>query len=92
MNLSTQALFWGLISAASLPLGAILGLLWRPGSRISSAFMAFGAGALLFALSIELLGHVPHYVEEHSLTALAVVIGQRDSWRRYLRSAESNAQ
>ena len=58
----------------SLPLGAILGLLWRPGSRITSGFMAFGAGALLFALSIELLGHVPHYVEEHGGLALLIAI------------------
>lgn len=72
MSLATEALVWGLFSAVSLPLGALLGLLWRPGSRISSAFMAFGAGALLFALTIELLGHVPHYVEEHGHTALLV--------------------
>lgn len=72
--MATQAFLWGIISAISLPLGALLGLLWRPGSRISSAFMAFGAGALLFALSIELLGHVPHFVEEYGLNALAVAI------------------
>ncbi len=72
--MATQAFFWGIISAISLPLGALLGLLWRPGSRISSAFMAFGAGALLFALSIELLGHVPHFVAEYGLNALAVAI------------------
>jgi CRP-like cAMP-binding protein len=72
--MATQAFLWGIISAISLPLGALLGLLWRPGSRISSAFMAFGAGALLFALSIELLGHVPHFVEEYGLNALAVAV------------------
>jgi CRP-like cAMP-binding protein len=72
--MATQAFLWGIISAISLPIGALLGLLWRPGSRISSAFMAFGAGALLFALSIELLGHVPHFVEEHGLNALAVAV------------------
>lgn len=72
--MANEAFLWGIISAISLPLGALLGLLWRPGSRISSAFMAFGAGALLFALSIELLGHVPHFVEEHGLNALAVAI------------------
>ncbi|MCW8193445.1 cyclic nucleotide-binding domain-containing protein [Proteobacteria bacterium 005FR1] len=75
MDLSTQAFFWGIFSAISLPLGAALGLAWRPGSRISSTFMAFGAGALLFALSVELLSHVPHYVSEHGLPALAVAAG-----------------
>ena len=72
--MATQAFLWGILSAVSLPLGALLGLLWRPGARTSSAFMAFGAGALLFALSIELLGHVPHFVDEHGLAALAVAI------------------
>lgn len=72
--MATQAFLWGIVSAISLPLGALLGLLWRPGSRLSSAFMAFGAGALLFALSIELLGHVPHFVEEQGLKALAVAV------------------
>jgi CRP-like cAMP-binding protein len=74
MDLSTQAFFWGIASAVSLPLGAALGLAWRPGSRISSAFMAFGAGALLFALSVELLAHVPGYVEEHGRAALGVAV------------------
>ena len=72
--MATQAFLWGILSAISLPLGALLGLLWRPGARTSSAFMAFGAGALLFALSIELLGHVPHFVDEHGPAALAVAI------------------
>lgn len=72
MSLSANAFLWGIISAISLPLGALLGLLWRPGSRISSALMAFGAGALLFALSVELLSHVPHYVETHGNAALIV--------------------
>ena len=74
MDLSTQALLWGLASAVSLPVGAALGLALRPGSRVSSAFMAFGAGALLFALSIELLGHVPHYVSEMGNMALYVAV------------------
>lgn len=75
MDLSTQAFLWGIASAVSLPLGAALGLAWRPGSRISSAFMAFGAGALLFALSVELLAHVPNHVRDHGLKALAVAAG-----------------
>jgi len=72
--LAISAFWWGIASAVSLPLGAILGLLWRPGSRITSGFMAFGAGALLFALSIELLGHVPHYVEQHGTLALVTAM------------------
>ena len=71
-----NAFGWGILSAISLPLGAILGLWLRPGIKLSSSFMAFGAGALLFALSIELFGHVPHYVDSHGMSAFyATLIG-----------------
>ena len=73
-SVAQSALFWGFVSAVSLPLGAAIGLALRPGPRINSAFMAFGAGALLFALSIELLGHVPDLVEDHGLAALVAAI------------------
>ncbi|MDX1569306.1 MAG: cyclic nucleotide-binding domain-containing protein [Xanthomonadales bacterium] len=73
-TVAQSALFWGFISAVSLPLGAAVGMALRPGPRINSAFMAFGAGALLFALSIELLGHVPDLVEHHGLGALFAAI------------------
>lgn len=73
--MGSSAFWWGILSAVSLPLGAWLGLTWRPGARINSAFMAFGAGALLFALTIELFAHVPHHVESHGVMALAAAIG-----------------
>ncbi len=76
MSIGANAFFWGILSAVSLPLGAILGLWLRPKRKVSSALMAFGAGALLFALTIELFGHVPHHVEAHGFGALwAAVIG-----------------
>ena len=59
-SLAAQGLLWGLISAASLPVGAALGLWTQPPKRITSALMAFGGGALLFALTIELFGHALH--------------------------------
>ena len=72
----TSAMLWGLASAVSLPLGAALGLKWPPRRRLGSALTAFGAGALLFALSIELFGHVPHHVHEHGrLAILATLAG-----------------
>ena len=50
------SLFWGLVSSVSLPIGALLGI-WRlPSERLRAAMMAFGGGALLFALTIELFG------------------------------------
>ena len=54
------ALGWGALSAVSLPLGAMIGLWTKPTRRVASSAMAFGGGALLFALSLELFGHVLH--------------------------------
>lgn len=48
----------GLISAVSLPLGAITSFFWRPESRVVAALMAFGGGALLAALTIDLVAPV----------------------------------
>ncbi len=56
--------FWGALSAVSLPLGALIGLWARPGDKVTSALMAFGAGALLFALTTELFGHALHVASD----------------------------
>jgi CRP-like cAMP-binding protein len=64
MELAWLALFWGGVSAVSLPLGAALGLWLRPPRVVSSALMAFGGGALLFALTIELFGHALHVASD----------------------------
>ncbi len=45
----------GLISAASLPIGAITARLWVPTDRQIAFLMAFGGGALLAALSVDLV-------------------------------------
>ncbi|MFN5182275.1 MAG: ZIP family metal transporter [Bacteroidota bacterium] len=45
----------GAIATISLPLGAVTGLSLQPGAKITSALTAFGAGALLAALSVELI-------------------------------------
>ena len=49
------ALFYGLISAVTLPLGAAIGLVWHPSDRIMAILLAFGGGALLAALTIDLI-------------------------------------
>jgi CRP-like cAMP-binding protein len=74
LSLGATAFWWGIFTAISLPLGAFLGMWLNPRKKINSAFMAFGAGALLFALTIELFGHVPHHVEEHGFGALIVAL------------------
>lgn len=50
-----SALFFGLLSAATLPLGAAVGVVWRPPERVLSFLLAFGSGALLAALTIDLI-------------------------------------
>jgi zinc transporter ZupT len=50
----------GFGSAVSLVIGAAIGLAARPRAVVTSALMAFGAGALLFALSIEIVAHSYH--------------------------------
>lgn len=63
-HLYMTGFFWGTLSAVSLPLGAIIGLWTRPNKKITSALMAFGAGALLFALTTELFGHALHVASD----------------------------
>jgi CRP-like cAMP-binding protein len=50
-----SALLFGLVSAATLPLGAAVGVAWRPPDRIMAVLLAFGGGALLAALTIDLI-------------------------------------
>ena len=77
METLITALMWGSISAVSLPLGAIIGLWSNPSKKITSALMAFGGGALLFALTIELFAHSLHISHEghDSWIILATMIG-----------------
>ena len=46
----------GIFSACSLPLGTITSAFWKPGDRAIAFLMAFGGGALLAALTIDLVG------------------------------------
>lgn len=72
--LITTAFLWGIASAVSLPLGAAVGLAAKPGRRLTSALMAFGGGALLFALTIELFGQAIHHSHEHGKAVILVTI------------------
>ena len=45
----------GVISAASLSLGALAAMKWTPRPRVVAAMMAFSGGALLAALTIDLV-------------------------------------
>jgi len=74
IDLIRIAFFWGLVSAVSLPLGALLGLLTHPPRKVTSALMAFGAGALLFALTIELFSEALHHAAEYGNKIIYVTI------------------
>lgn len=63
-NLPLEALMWGSLSAVSLPIGAVLGIYLSPvNPYIVANTIAFGAGCLLFAVTIELYGEQLHHVE-----------------------------
>ncbi|MEK6794567.1 MAG: cyclic nucleotide-binding domain-containing protein [Spirochaetota bacterium] len=55
-NPGFQSFAWGVISAISLPLGTLTILVWKPGPKAVAFLMAFGGGALLSALTIDLVG------------------------------------
>merc|ERR1719310_2509749 len=58
-----EALLFGIISSLSLPIGAYLGQWLSPvEDYVVAAIVAFGAGALLFAVTVELYGHALHQV------------------------------
>jgi len=57
------ALVFGIVSGLSLPIGSLLGVHFSPVSdKTCALMMAFGAGALLFAVTVELYGHMLHEV------------------------------
>jgi zinc transporter ZupT len=61
------AFFYGLLSGASFPLGALLGIFFAPVSPyVVALIVAFGAGALLFAVTVELYGEQLKHLEEHN--------------------------
>lgn len=64
-----ESFLWGLLSAVSLNFGSIIGVTCLPRKKVRAILMSFGGGALLFALSIELFGHVLHQSEEDDDTA-----------------------
>jgi ZIP family zinc transporter len=53
-----EAAFWAFLGAASLLIGMALALLVRPGQRTIGLVMAFGAGAMISAVSFELVEEV----------------------------------
>ncbi len=55
-SLLGEAFVAGIISACSMPLGSLTAFFWHPRNRVLAFLMAFGGGALLAALVIDLVG------------------------------------
>src|SRR4030095_16807331 len=55
MHSAWIALSFGVIAAIALPFGSYAGLVLKPGPRVTSAMLAFGAGTLIFALAVEIV-------------------------------------
>jgi len=63
------------ISGLSLPVGAILGIILSPvRDTVCAAWLAFGAGALLFAVTVELYGHALHELD-HGRSGIYEMVG-----------------
>jgi len=69
-----DAFLFGIISAAALPLGAMLAFVWTPKPKVLAALMAMGAGALLAALSIDLVAESLEHGHFYPL-AIGMIIG-----------------
>lgn len=63
------AILLGGLSAASLPLGSLVGLRTNPRSLSISILAAFGAGALIAALSVELVAPTVAALEKESVAS-----------------------
>lgn len=66
LSTPTTALLFGLISATSLPIGGAFGIWTHPvDEHLVARLMSFGAGSLLFAVTIELYGETLHEIEHY---------------------------
>jgi len=79
INPATYALLFGTFAGLSLPAGAWLGITFSPvNNTVCAGMMVFGAGALLFAVTIEIYGHALHKLEAERLgfeQMLAMILG-----------------
>lgn len=74
MTRAEFAFVFVLISGLSLPLGACLGIALSPvDDKFVGAMMAFGAGALLFAVTVELYSHTLHEVRQETLGTMEMI-------------------
>lgn len=72
MHPTTKYAIWAFVIGGlvtiSLPMGAISGLAFKPKAKTTAAFTAFGAGALLAALSVELIAPTVEEIIGHTVS------------------------
>eukprot|EP00316_Scyphosphaera_apsteinii_P024807 CAMPEP_0119328708 /NCGR_PEP_ID=MMETSP1333-20130426/74053_1 /TAXON_ID=418940 /ORGANISM="Scyphosphaera apsteinii, Strain RCC1455" /LENGTH=145 /DNA_ID=CAMNT_0007337643 /DNA_START=63 /DNA_END=497 /DNA_ORIENTATION=+ len=66
------ALGWGLASSVSLIIGSCIGIVKLPGQKTRAALMAFGGGALIQAVSVELFGEILHKQETSDIVGAEI--------------------
>jgi ZIP family zinc transporter len=70
----TAAIGWGALAASSLVVGALLGALRPWSDRLVGAVLAFGAGALISAVSFD-LAEEGAKVGDHGVTGIGLAVG-----------------
>lgn len=66
---------WGLVSAFSLLIGALVGVSFKVSDKFNGLIMAFGAGALLFAVAIEMFAAgIREMEEEEDATSMEILV------------------
>jgi zinc transporter ZupT len=59
------ALFLGLLSGVSMPIGALMGVYMAPlNNQLNGGILAFGSGALIFAVTVSIYGNALHDLED----------------------------
>jgi CRP-like cAMP-binding protein len=74
-NVALTAFLVGVVSAISLPLGALSARYWVPEDRTVAGMMAFGGGALLAALSVDLVAPAMEHGHFYAIAFGSVVGG-----------------
>ncbi len=74
-SIIVTAFLFGILSAFSLPLGTITSFFWKPGDKAISFLMAFGGGALLAALTLDLVAGTVAQGHFYSLAAGCIAGG-----------------
>jgi len=68
------AFLLAVLSGLSLPVGAMLGVRLKPHDTTIARWIAMGAGALLFAVSVELYGHSIHSYSAGHIERIPMII------------------